>query len=373
MRITFVLASGFSLSGGDRVIAKLAQELDARGHTVNLVSRPRRTPSRRERWKGIARGKRDKVIPMGSHFDELPMPRRVLERYRPVTDADVPDADVVIATWWETAEWVAALAPRKGAKAYLVQHHETFDYLPRARVAATYRLPLHKIVVAQWLVELMQREYGDACVSRIHLGIDSTQFCAPPRNKQAVPAIGFLYSSIPWKGAAVIAKALAQVRDTLPNTQVCAFGSEAPTVSLPLPPATEFVCCPPQAQLPALYASCDVWVCGSWSEGFTLPPMEAMACRCPVVATRVGGPDELIRKGVNGFLVAPGDSDALAARILRVLELDAASWRAMSEAAYTTLQGYRWENAADELEAVLRLAMERQNRESTQSSANYFL
>ena len=58
-----------------------------------------------------------------SHFDYVGVPVHVLDRYRPVMDCDVPDGDVVIATWWETAEWVVELSSRKGAKAYFIQHY----------------------------------------------------------------------------------------------------------------------------------------------------------------------------------------------------------------------------------------------------------
>jgi len=353
MRVTFVLASGYSLTGGDRVIANFAAELNARGHTVNLISRPRRPRPWYERWKRHA-------SPTGeSHFDQLPMPRRTLESYRPVMDRDVPDADIVVATWWETAEWVAGLNPRKGAKGYLIQQHETFDYLPRHRVAATYYLPLHKIVVARWLLELMQSEYGDACVSKVPMGVDSRQFHAMLRTKQTVSTIGFMYSHVPWKGGAVIREAMAHVRHAIPTLQMRAFGLDTPSTALPLPPGTEFTYRPAQAQLPVFYAGCDVWVCGSWSEGFTLPPMEAMACRCPVVSTRVGGPDEMIREGVNGYLVEAGDAAALAERVERVLALDAVHWQAMSDAAYATAAEYTWEKAADGFEAALCRGIER--------------
>jgi glycosyltransferase involved in cell wall biosynthesis len=367
MRITFVLASAFSLAGGDRVIASLAKELHTRGHTVTLVSRSRRAQSWRARWRARKQAQHGDAAEIKSHFDGLAMPRRVLERFRPVTNADVPDADIVVATWWETAEWVATLAASKGVKAYLIQHLETFDYLPRARVAATYRLPLHKIVTAQWLLELMQTEYGDTCVSKISTGIDHSLFQAPPRGKQGLPTIGFMYSTVPWKGAAVVSQALASVKRILPSVRVRAFGLDTPSADLPLPPGTDYVCRPEQEQLPSIYAACDVWVCGSWSEGFTLPPMEAMACRCPVVSTRVGGPDEIVHDGINGYLVEPGDSAALAERIVRVLALDEARWRAMSEAAFSTSADYAWDKATDEFEAAFCRAVERTRRGEIQT------
>jgi hypothetical protein len=121
---------------------------------------------------------------------------RTLRSHRPVTDRDLPDADVVIATWWETAEWVARLAPSKGAKCYFIQHHEVFDWLPVERVRSTYRLPLHKIVIARWLASLMKNEYGDAHVDLVPNSVDHRQFFAAPRSKQAKPTVGFIYSPL---------------------------------------------------------------------------------------------------------------------------------------------------------------------------------
>ena len=65
-----------------------------------------------------------------SHFDKVDVESRVLETYHPITDKDIPDADIIMATSWETAEWVAKLSPSTGTKVYFLQHYEAFDYLP---------------------------------------------------------------------------------------------------------------------------------------------------------------------------------------------------------------------------------------------------
>ena len=129
-----------------------------------------------------------------------------------------------------------------------------------------------------------------------------------------------------------------------------------------LPSFAEFHYRPPQDKLRELYAQCDVWLCGSTREGFHLPPLEAMACRCPVVSTRVGGPEDIIEEGSNGHLVNPGDEDALANRLLRVLSLPPAEWRKMSDAAYATATRFTWDDATDLLEKALELAIERHKR-----------
>src|SRR4051794_20021433 len=108
MRVTFVVAGGFSLDGGQRVITILARGLRQRGHQVEIVLVPRPRPTLRARLSALRRGRGwEPLTGRGpSYFDGLDVPIRLLDRYRPPTDADVPDADVVIATWWETAEWV---------------------------------------------------------------------------------------------------------------------------------------------------------------------------------------------------------------------------------------------------------------------------
>jgi glycosyltransferase involved in cell wall biosynthesis len=70
---------------------------------------------------------------------------------------------------------------------------------------------------------------------------------------------------------------------------------------------------------PAILARSALSVSASYAEGISNAILEAMALRLPVVATAVGGTPELVRDGVNGFLVPPGAPGALARRILDAL------------------------------------------------------
>jgi len=65
---------------------------------------------------------------------------------------------------------------------------------------------------------------------------------------------------------------------------------------------------------------CDIFVLPSLSEGMPLALLEAMAAGVPAVATRVGGVTEVLEDGKSGFLVPPGDSQALARGIISLLE-----------------------------------------------------
>jgi glycosyltransferase involved in cell wall biosynthesis len=299
-------------------------------------------------------GKKNQLpVATASHFDSLAVPLKVLESCRPVTDADVPDADFVVATWWQTAEWVAQLSPQKGKKLYLIQHHETHDYLPIERVKATYRLPLHKIVIAQWLKDLMAKLYGDSKVSLIANSVDTSEFYAPRREKNPIFTVGLMYSTTTWKGVDISLKAYQIAAQTLPNLHLLAFGSEPIKENLPLPVGSTYYLRPPQEELKNLYARCDVWLFGSRLEGFGLPILEAMACRTPVIATPAGAAPELVSQG-GGILVEQENPEAMAVAIIQMYQTSPSAWLAYSDRAYDTASSYTWDDATDLLEQTLQ-------------------
>jgi len=67
--------------------------------------------------------------------------------------------------------------------------------------------------------------------------------------------------------------------------------------------------------VPEVLEKMDIFVLGSLKEGVSNTILEAMSSGLPIVASDAGGNAELVEHGVNGSLVAPGDSDALAAAI----------------------------------------------------------
>jgi glycosyltransferase involved in cell wall biosynthesis len=168
-----------------------------------------------------------------------------------------------------------------------------------------------------------------------------------------------LYAVPHWKGCAVSLKAFDIASQRFPDLQMLAFGTYTLSPDLPLPAHSDYTFKPDQESIREIYSRCDVWLCGSWSEGFHLPPLEAMACRCPVVSTEVGGPVDIIDHGINGFLAPCGDADALAEHLIRVLSLSEAEWQELSDRAYATVTSYTWDDATDLFEQGLKQAIER--------------
>jgi len=69
-----------------------------------------------------------------------------------------------------------------------------------------------------------------------------------------------------------------------------------------------------------ILSASDILVLTSLWEGMPVVALEAMAAGCPVIATRTGGVEELIRDGENGFLVAPKDMHTASEKGVRLLK-----------------------------------------------------
>jgi glycosyltransferase involved in cell wall biosynthesis len=358
LRITFVLPFA-SIAGGVRVVAIYARKLIERGHEVTVVSR-RQAPPPDLRRRLVRRLRNPRARFRGKaptpQLDFLGDRHIEIDAYHPIDPGLLPDADAIVATWWESAFFVAALPPSKGRKFYFVQHHEVHDHLPAHLSAGSYYLPLKKIAISQWLVDTMAESYGDTDVALVENSVDMEMFHAPPRGRQARPTVGLLYATNPFKGVDISLKAIEIARAQVPDLHVVAFGAKPVTRALPLPEGSDFHLRPAQEEIRDIYAACDVWLFGSRSEGFGLPILEAMACRTPVIATPTGAAPGFIADGHNGYLVAMEDAPAMAARIVEVAQMPPETWRAMSDAAQARIRQYSWDDATDRFEAALRKA-----------------
>ena len=175
---------------------------------------------------------------------------------------------------------------------------------------------------------------GEQQVKIIPNPVDTTLF-RPNGNKVSTqePAILFVGRLQPLKGAHILGQAIPLIWQQHPQARFVFAGrdgtapeggSMACWIRNQLPPARQqqvkFTAHLPQEELVSLYRQAAIVVLPSFSESFSYTCVEAMACGKPVIATRCGGPEEIIDDGRTGFLVPAGNAQALADKIISVLD-----------------------------------------------------
>ncbi|HEY8332531.1 MAG TPA: glycosyltransferase family 4 protein [Tardiphaga sp.] len=107
-----------------------------------------------------------------------------------------------------------------------------------------------------------------------------------------------------------------------------------------------------RSDMPALYAAADAFVLPTAYETFSLVCMEAMACSVPVFATPVGGIEDYLVDGVNGYQIAT-DPDDIAGKIGRAFS-DAALMQRMRDGARATALNYGWDHVGSQYIDLLK-------------------
>jgi glycosyltransferase involved in cell wall biosynthesis len=176
-------------------------------------------------------------------------------------------------------------------------------------------------------------------------------------------------SYIPRKGIAYGAAALNGVLERHPSVSVTFLGTQAPPEQVLAdfdPTVRERVKVVPtfkRDQLPELLRNHHVKLLPTTFEGFSVSLIEAMACGLAPVTTSTPGPMEIVRDGVNGVLVPPRDSAALANALERLIG-DHSLLDRLRSSAHETAQRYTWERVGEETLALYREGLERKEPSS---------
>lgn len=178
-------------------------------------------------------------------------------------------------------------------------------------------------------------------------GIDTGRFHPSLAGRlEEVGDAGFVVGTVcvlrAGKGLTHLLEAFAQVRNAAPRMKLLIVGSgpeEEALRALACRLGIVTQCCflPSTSEVTAALSSIDVFVHPSLSEGLPNAVMEAMACGCAVVASRVGGCPELIEHGTHGLLFAPGNLDELVS-VLRTAIRQPELRRRMGAAAATRIR-----------------------------------
>lgn len=339
MKITF-LCPHLRIAGGVRAILTYADRLAGRGHQVEVIVPER--PSGRF-WRPRRQGQ----------LAWMPGCRAGIHVVPEWIPAELPDADAVVATAWQSAPTVAAAPASRGDKFYLVQHYESLYHGEPSVVDATYRLPLRKIVISTWLRDIMRARFASEA-DVVVTPVDGGLFRVVPVTVTGLrPRVLMLHHDYPWKGVVDGLEAVARARARGARLQLVGFGVKTPRDRLPY---DEFHPDLPQHDLAALYSGADIYLCPSWDEGLGMPSMEAMACGAALVTYDNGGCRDYAVEGVTALVARRRDVDDLATKLARLV-LDTAQRARLAAAGRELITtAFDWDRAVTRMEMILGAA-----------------
>jgi glycosyltransferase involved in cell wall biosynthesis len=179
------------------------------------------------------------------------------------------------------------------------------------------------LAVSRYTQSALQRLAPSASIARMPIPVNPLIFFPLPR-KDSVRRIGFAgrYDD-PRKNIKLLIDAVALCREGgLDLVLDLAGGKRTPELesyARERGVGEQVTFCGFVSNLPDFYRSLDVFVIPSLQEGLAIVGLEAMACGCPVVSTRCGGPEEYVIDGVNGQLVS-FDAAQMAGAIASVIQ-----------------------------------------------------
>jgi glycosyltransferase involved in cell wall biosynthesis len=365
MEITFVLPRYLSApAGGFKVVYEYANHLQARGHRVTVVHPRNVSPQtgllqtiKSRLWPYKIRWRDGRIVPWFPIREDV---RTLL--VRDLREGFIPDGDVIFATGYQTAFWVSRYAVSKGRKYYLVQHHEVWDG-PEDKVNRTWVLPLHKVVIAHWLLNLAEELGEGERATYIPNGIDFTHFkMTTPISVRPAHRVAMMAHPSDWKGTPDGLAALETVRKQVPELEAVLFGTHRRPPNVP--EWITYVQQPSANELPALYNSCSIFLHPSWTEGWGLPSAEAMSCGCALVAAANQGVLDFANHEETALLAPIKQPAKLAEQLLRAVRDDRLRIR-IAEAGNRHIQQYTWKRAVDSLEQLLLKHHESESRVSS--------
>ena len=326
MRILQVCPYDWDAPGGVQIhVRQLAAELRAHGHRTTILapgSRPSEEAGVRIVGRPVRVPYRGTVAPISFSPGSW---RRIRSAMRSF-DPDVIHAHEPLTPSTSMLAVLAATAPVVATFHASLDRSRLMEFAEPALRRVSGRIDAG-VAVSDTAASFLRR------VMRVPLevvpnGVDVGAFAHPGRPVEGLPAgpkILWVNRLDPQKGFGFMLRAFEQLAREVDQAHLLVAGDGRDRVllrSLPggLRSRILRLGTVPHGELPRYHAAADVFVApATGQESFGIVLVEAMAAGVPVVASDIAGYREVVRDGVDGLLVPPGDPNALAAAIRRVL------------------------------------------------------
>jgi O-antigen/teichoic acid export membrane protein/glycosyltransferase involved in cell wall biosynthesis len=259
---------------------------------------------------------------------------------------------------------VARLLRRRVVTHFHAGDFDTF-YQSRPRIGKAWirsgiGLSHHLIAVSEQWRKWLGEFWPNTLVTFVPHGIKTEEFNREPEPGGSAVRLLFVGAMGRLKGERDLIYALQNISNVHPSLRLIMLGNGDDAVKhlllgSKLHSLVEHLGPVALDQCPDFYKRADLFVLPTYAECLPISMLEAMAAGLPVISTTVGGIPDLIEDGVEGYLVAPGDIEALSDRIARLIN-NPAERRRMGERARIKALRYDEKLSLSQLSALLRQA-----------------
>jgi glycosyltransferase involved in cell wall biosynthesis len=289
-------------------------------------------------------------------------PLRLLANARRIAAIAAREGVALIHARSRAPAWSALLAARQAQVPFVTTYHGAYSERSRAKRLYNSVMARGDAVIAnsRYTADLIAARYGTPGerIAVIHRGVDTARFDPASIAPERVAALRQGWGVTPhqrvilhaarltrWKGQAVLIDAVARLQATgRLHDMVAVLAGDAQgrdgyvealqgqIARLGLQQGVRIV--GHVSDIAAAYSTAQVTVVASTEpEAFGRAAIEAAALACPVIATNIGAPPETVFDGQTGWLVPPGDAEALAERLAHALALAPAARASIADRA----------------------------------------
>lgn len=283
------------LGGGSKVLADIANALNAKGHQAEVV---------------VKKGE-----PIHYSLNCKLTSINLFEKEQ------IPQGDIILTNFYTTFRAAYEAWPTRCVR--LCQGFEPYWVKDRKFAKWTYLTRIPTISVSHWLDDQIYKLTGQRGIV-INPGIDPAIFQPGAQIARTEPKTILYIARDPvgyhMKGLKDFIAAMRIVKKHYRGKWFVQVVCPEKKIPLPRSIPHRLLRARNEWGMAELYRRADLFVSTSWSEGFGLPILEAMACGTPVVTTNSGGVMDFCRHRHNAILTQPRNPQSIARGILAVLK-----------------------------------------------------
>jgi glycosyltransferase involved in cell wall biosynthesis len=359
------------IGGVENYVLELSAELAKRGHKVKVICANEPKSRKIETIKGIMVKREGYIGKIANTNISLSLPYNLLKENFDVIHAHFP-------TPWN-CDWSMIASILKNKPLILTYHNDIINHQTHSILAKIYSSTLLKFILKNAKTIIIDqpkyinyskflKKYKNKIVT-IPVGIDTKIFkpLKQKKSKNTLFFLGILDKFHRYKGLDYLIKALAKVKQKIPNIKLIVGGKgelaeeyEELTRNLGLENNIRFAGYIEEKNLIRLYNQSQIFILPSvgHEEGFGIVLLEAMACKTPVICTNIVGVAEDVGKSNAGIVVRPKDIEELSHAILHILKNNAVRRKIGENALKLVRQKYSSEKMAESFEKIYERALE---------------